>query len=134
MKLNKFFLAIISLWTFHSNAQGIIQSGGNIIVTDGAYVVIDGATGNYEATGNALITMWPNSRLKVTGNWRNKGNTTIFTSNDGRVELVGGLQNIGGSKITHFPDLALIGTGTKTMSQSVLVGGGFNGGGMAFYV
>ena len=129
MKLNKFFLAIISLWTFHSNAQGIIQSGGNIVVTDGAYVVIDGATGNYEATGNALITMWPNSRLKVTGNWRNKGNTTIFTSNDGRVELVGGLQNIGGSKITHFPDLALIGTGTKTMSQSVLVGGGFNGGG-----
>ena len=129
MNFKKLFSTIVSIWALNSNAQGLIHSGGNIVITDGAYVVIDGGNGNYEATGSAFISMWPNSRIKVTGNWINKGNTTLFTSNDGRIELTGGVQNIGGSKITHFPDLALIGTGTKTMTQSVLVGGGFNGGG-----
>ena len=110
-------------------AQGFVHAGANIVMTDGAFIVIDGATGNYEATGNATIAMQPNSRIKVFGNWTNKGNTTIFTSNDGKIEFTGGNQSIGGSKITHFPDLALVGTGTKNLLQSTLVGGGFNGGG-----
>ncbi len=111
------------------HSQGLIQSNANIVMTDGAYIVVDGANGNYEANGNATILMQPNSRIKVSGNWTNKGNTSIFLSNDGKIELTGGNQNIGGSKITHFPDLALVGTGTKNLSQSILVGGGHNGGG-----
>ena len=111
------------------HSQGLIQSNANIVTTDGAYIVVDGANGNYEANGNATILMQPNSRIKVSGNWTNKGNTSIFLSNDGKIELTGGNQNIGGSKITHFPDLALVGTGTKNLSQSILVGGGHNGGG-----
>lgn len=110
-------------------AQGFVHAGANIVMTDGAFIIIDGATGNYEATGNASIAMQPNSRIKVFGNWTNKGNTTIFTSNDGKIEFTGGNQSIGGSKITHFPDLSLVGTGTKNLLQSTLIGGGFNGGG-----
>ncbi len=121
-------LALISSpnWAF---SQGIVQSGVNLVMTDGAYLVIDGPSGNYEATGNALISMQPNSRIKLTGNWTNKGNTVIFTSNDGKVELTGAAQSIGGSKITHFPDLSLVGTGLKNLLVSTLVGGGYNGGG-----
>lgn len=126
----KYFLGII-LWFFTPflSAQGLIHAGGNIVMTDGAFLIVDGISGNYEASADAYISMMANSRLRINGNWTNKGNSVVFTGNLGKVELYGNSISIGGTKITHFPDLAFQGTGGVTMKQNMLVGGGFNSGG-----
>jgi len=128
--LKNIFPALLALF-FSNNiwGQGLIHAGGSIVMTDGAFVIVDGTIGNYAATSDASISMTANSRLRVNGNWSNKGNTVVFTNNLGKVEFYGNNISIGGTKITHFPDLALQGTGGVTLKQNMLVGGGFNGGG-----
>ncbi|MEN9511132.1 MAG: hypothetical protein RLZZ370_951 [Bacteroidota bacterium] len=110
-------------------AQGLVQSGAHIVVTDGAFLVVAQAQGDYTARGDAKITLSANARFRIYGDWNNNGNTPVFTSNNGRVELWGFNQNIGGSNITAFPDLSLVGFGTKRLTQHTLVGGGYNKGG-----
>jgi hypothetical protein len=41
--------------------QGLIHAGGSIVMTDGAFVIVDGTNGNYAATSDAYISMMTNS-------------------------------------------------------------------------
>ena len=120
----RYFWILLACLGTEACAQGLIQSGARIIVTDGAYVVVNQAQGNYTAVGDARITLSPNARFRIYGDWDNKGNTPVFTDNNGRVELWGFNQDIGGTRMTAFPDLSLVGVGGKRLAQNILVGGG----------
>jgi len=125
----RYFCILLACLGSEALAQGLVQSGARIIVTDGAFVVVNQAAGDYTATGDARITLYPNARFRIYGDWNNNGNTPVFTDNNGRVELWGFNQAIGGSRMTAFPDLSMIGFGGKRLTQNILVGGGYNKGG-----
>ncbi len=87
-KLVYSFLAFFPLLIF---SQGIVNSGGRIIISSGAYVYIDGdAEGDYRATAaNSFIDL--DGRLIVEGDFLNTsgGNTFNNIDSDGWVEFKG---------------------------------------------
>ncbi len=119
----------LSLFGANLFAQGIVQNGGSIVVSSGAYIKINGSQGNYKSVGNSKITLSPNSYLTVDNQWINDGSTVVFTNNQGKVELTSANAEIKGNKTTHFPELNLSGNGNVFLFVNTLVGGGFSGGG-----
>ncbi|MFZ9755877.1 MAG: hypothetical protein ACO3DK_07590 [Bacteroidia bacterium] len=114
------------------HAQGWKQTGGHLVMTDGARIVVTGTDGNIEVQKDTRFHLQgPNARISYTGTWTNNSQGGVFTTNEGRVELRGFNQRIGGSTMTWFPEVNIMGFGTVELDQNTLIGGGHNGGGTA---
>lgn len=122
-------LLLLFLGQVSVQAQGLVQNGGNIVISEGAYLMLDGVNAHYYDTLNGHITITDNGFIKLPGNWTNVSGDEIFTNNNGEVELYGAVQRIRGDHRTSFPTMELSGSDDKWLDISVLVGGGFVGGG-----
>jgi gliding motility-associated-like protein len=116
------------------NAQIFYNNGANVFVNTTAIVQVNGAfsnngtpgylTNNGEITITSSITnnatVDGNGIYKVGGDWINNSN---FVSETSDVILNGNAQQITGTAETHFNDLSLAGTGTKTQTINTYVSG-----------
>lgn len=110
------------LGTLDSFAQQLfINNGTSVTQTTNVTLLVKGggltnqSNGVFNNSGNIVLT----------GDWINNATNVVFTSNNGTVELSGANQKIGGSNTTHFNNLTLSGSGTKTLNINTLVGGGY---------
>lgn len=110
-------------------SQGLVQTGGFLVVNSGGYVVIDGSQGHYFDTLQGKIRMESGGNIMLPGHWTNQSNSSIFTTNFGDVTFTGAIQRIRGNRLTAFPTLNLMGTGDKILDVNTLVGGGSKGSG-----
>lgn len=134
MKLTLFkhicLLGIAVVLPVASMAQGWVQNGAQVVVNQGAYVVINGTKGNLFAQGTSKFIIKGDAYLHIAGNVTNNSIGAFFTTNNGEVVLNGTTQQIiGGSSITAFPSLHLKSAVNPKLSFTILVGGGFNKGG-----
>lgn len=105
-------------------AQGFINNGANLVLTNASYVVIAGSTGHYTSDNNGLIhNASVGGEIWLEGNWINNASNQAFDNDGTRVRLTGGGQNIGGSNSSAFYHLNLEGTGTKTLQINTTAGG-----------
>ncbi|TND09223.1 MAG: hypothetical protein FD123_1626 [Bacteroidetes bacterium] len=108
-----------------SFAQGLLNNGAFIVMNGAASnIYIDGATGHYTAQGSARIdALSVGPTITLEGNWVNNSNNIGFGFDGSEVVFAGANQSIGGSQFTHFYDVTLAGSGTKTMNIQTRVGG-----------
>ena len=94
---------------FNTHAQGIINNGASIVLSNNAYIYIDGAAnGSYLNLGNGEIES--NGTLELEGDWINNSLTDIFQNinNQGTVVFSGSSnQEIGGSHTTVFENIEI---------------------------
>lgn len=110
----------ITPWLLPISLQAqLFTNNGTTITTDAGFQVngsvLNTAAGQFANSG--IITL--------TGDWTNNAGNSGFGAGQGSVVLGGGDQTIGGSSITVFNDLALSGTGTKSLLQHAEVGGAY---------
>ncbi|MBN9292748.1 MAG: T9SS type A sorting domain-containing protein [Flavobacteriia bacterium] len=112
---------LVSSGTF---AQGLVNNGSYIVLSNSTNIVIDGTAGNYTSQNGGLLTAGTgNGTMKLKGNWVNNAANTAF-SNDGiTTELNGTNQTIGGTNSTTFYNLSFSGSGTKTLDINTKAGG-----------
>ncbi|MCU0434406.1 MAG: T9SS type A sorting domain-containing protein [Bacteroidia bacterium] len=123
-KSRYFVMAVLWLSALSLGAQGLINNGARIVLTNGSAVVVDGATGNYTSQAGGLITnSTTGGSMYVAGNWVNNAGNAGFSNDGATVLLNGAAQNIGGSASTTFFNLSLLGTGSKTLGINTTVGG-----------
>ncbi len=96
------------------NAQGLINSSANIVLTSGSYIYVDGdANGGIINQGTGLFDS--DGTISLEGNWINDASTNGFTNidNTGSVVFLGTtLQQIGGSHLTDFENLTMNNSGS----------------------
>jgi hypothetical protein len=115
--------------TWLAKGQGWVHNGAHVVATNGTFIVINGAQGNYKAQSVSRLIFNGDVELSYTGNWINNSLGAIFMTNDGRVILKGAAQSFLGTSITAFPSLDLKCSVNPTMQANILVGGGHKGGG-----
>lgn len=108
-------------------AQGWVNNGANVVLTDSVHVVVTTANGHYLNKNNGLIRSKRESYFHLRGNWINNGGNEAIASNNGTVILDGGVQQILGTDPSSFNNLNLTGNGDKYLGIETLVGGGQNG-------
>ena len=96
------FLCITNSFSF---SQNVVNNGNNIVVSQGAYVVIARDYINLNSNGNGQVDL--DGTMLIDGNWINNAANTVFTNTepvpDGKVVLRGASpQFIGGSMYTYF--------------------------------
>lgn len=115
-KLYKFLLLITLItYTVAANAQGIVNNGARIVVQSGSNLIV--SNGGYTNGASGLIDN--EGTIKVEGDWINNASNSVFTSinTTGIVDLNGNsAQSIGGTNPTNFEQLIVSGTGTKTLN------------------
>ena len=112
VKLARFYIGIIlfCINSFAAFTQNVVNNGNNIVVNQGAYIVIAGDYINLAASNNGQVDI--DGTMLIDGNWINDASNTVFTNiepvPDGNVVLRGALpQYIGGTNNTHFENLVL---------------------------
>jgi len=115
--------------TWLAKGQGWVHNGAHVVATNGTFIVINGAQGNYKAQSVSRLIFNGDVELSYTGNWINNSLGAIFMTNDGRVILKGAAQSFLGTSTTAFPSLDLKCSVNPTMQTNILVGGGHKGGG-----
>lgn len=110
-------LAVIFVSGFLNNthAQGVYNNGASIVITNGTYFYIDGASDggylNEDAGGTQDGAIDIDGTIHIEGDWLNNaggGNVLINRDTDGVVEFSGAsAQVIGGSRATHFENLTI---------------------------
>lgn len=125
------FVTILAVFQITAlSAQGWVQNGAQVVVNQGAYVVLKGNNCNFLAQRNSKFTFKGVGYLLVAGNFTNNTSSPLFTTNWGEVTLNGTTQqSIGGNGITAFPSLYIKSTVNPKLTFTVLVGGGYNKGG-----
>jgi hypothetical protein len=94
-------------------------------------VVLKGNNCNFLAQRNSKFTFKGVGYLLVAGNFTNNTSSPLFTTNWGEVTLNGTTQqSIGGNGVTAFPSLYIKSTVNPKLTFTVLVGGGYNKGGL----
>jgi hypothetical protein len=107
-----------------ASAQGILNNGAYIVMSNAAQIYIDGnAAGEYTSQANGRITPSAAGIITLEGDWNNNAGNTGFTADAGTVVMNGAAQSITGSSSTTFYNLTLQGTGTKTLGVNTVVGG-----------
>lgn len=106
--------------TFFVNSSAIVQVNGalsnngtsGVLTNNGNITITSGITNNATINGDGIY--------KVAGDWTNNN---VFTGGSSEVILNGNTQQITGSAETHYNDLSLSGTGTKTQTINSYVNG-----------
>ncbi|HET6993254.1 MAG TPA: T9SS type A sorting domain-containing protein [Bacteroidia bacterium] len=101
-----------------NNGAHIVMNGAN------ANIYIDGASGNYTSQAGGLIdplTIGPT--ITLLGNWVNNSANIGFSFDGSTVNFAGAAQTLGGTNFTHFYNVNLSGSGTKTLLTQERVGG-----------
>lgn len=135
-------ILIIMSFTFISlllHAQGIVNNGNKIVVKAGAFITVNGTSGNITNSTNGSIDN--DGSISLQGNWLNHAPNggLINTNTTGTVTLNGSaLQSVGGSSVTNFENLTLVNAsgakltasqtlkGTLTVSSGILTTTGYN--------
>lgn len=122
--------ALLMTWLpWFTSAQGLINNGATITISNGTYVYIDGGTsvGNVtnQDAGGFSGTVDNQGFIDVTGDWNNLSTLNVFNASTGTVRLLGANQFIQGTTPTYFNNLTLLGSGVKTLNIPTLTGGGF---------
>lgn len=100
-------------------AQGIINDGAYLVISNGTTVYVDGGTsGKYTSSGTSYIKNTSGiSTLALEGDFTNNSSTNAI---DGiaylKIQLTGGIQAISGSKSSILGTIESAGTGAKTIS------------------
>lgn len=103
---------------FSNFAQGLINNGAYIVLTDQSTVNIAGTTGHYTNQNGGLIkNSTTGGKLNLDGNWTNNAANSVF-SNDGTTVVFKGsaAQSIAGTNATGFYNLTASGGSTKTFN------------------
>jgi len=118
--MKKVILSIsLLLVSLYIHAQGIVNSGAYLVVSNGTTVYVDGGTsGNYTSSGTSFIKSTSGlSTLTLEGNFTNNSTTNAI---DGvaysKILLAGGVQSINGSKTSILGTVESAGSGAKTIS------------------
>ena len=124
LKSKKTFYLRLALLLAAINLVLIVNSFGqavtvnNVCITNTAQITIKG-----DLMNNSGAFFNNTGTIDLTGNITNNSGNNLFGISAGNVVLNGGAQNIMGTDVTHFNDLSISGTGTKTLQQDILVGG-----------
>ncbi|MDD2634856.1 MAG: gliding motility-associated C-terminal domain-containing protein [Bacteroidales bacterium] len=112
-----------------SNAQALLNNGGQINARQGSYIYVNGSVANVGGELNIDEHSGSPAELYVSGDIRNNSdflgdghirllgnwyNNSTFTSNLGTVFFEGANQILGGTSTTAFNNLTLDGSGLKT--------------------
>jgi gliding motility-associated-like protein len=107
------FLLILFILFLHGTTfpQNVVNNGDNIVINNGAFVVITGDYINETSNGDGKIDI--DGTILIDGDWINNAPSTVFTNvetvPDGYVVMKGIFpQNIGGIYPTHFENLNLV--------------------------
>lgn len=105
-------------------SQGIINNGAKLVFDNDVNIIVDGTSGNFiNQSAGTISNITGNGIFQVKGNWTNNAANTVFTTDGIFTELNGSAQTIGGTNSTTFHHLKLAGSGTKTLDNSIKVGG-----------
>jgi hypothetical protein len=118
-------IPLISLSSLLVNAQGILNNGAHIVLgSPTTNIYIDGVAGNYKSqAGGTIDPLSLNTNVTLLGNWINNGGNVGFLADGSNVIFAGAAQTIGGTSYTHFYNVRLLGSGTKTLLIQTRVGG-----------
>ncbi len=110
---------------FLVNAQGILNNGAHIVLGGATTnIYIDGAAGNYKSQAGGIIDpLAVGPTVTLLGNWINNSANVGFGFDGSNVKFSGAAQTIGGTNFTHFYNVSLLGSGTKTLLIQTRVGG-----------
>jgi hypothetical protein len=116
------FCCTVSVASF---AQGLLNNGAHIVMNGAASnIYIDGAAGNYLSQSGGVIDPLTNGpTITLLGNWTNNAGNIGFGFDGSNVVFAGAAQSINGSNFTHFYNVTLLGSGTKTLNVQTRVGG-----------
>ncbi len=119
---HKVTLLISWIWLswFTCSAQMLTTDNVNVSITAGTQVTVVGDIQNQNAA-----TITNNGTIDLSGNWTNNAANNCFGTSAGTVIFKGANQSIGGTSSTTFNNLTLIGTGLKTLTQDITVGGAY---------
>lgn len=120
-----FLIPAICIFPLLLKAQGIINNGAHIVMSGAtSNIYIDGAAGNYKSQVGGLIDpLVVGPTITLLGNWINNSANVGFGFDGSRVKFSGAAQSIGGTNYTHFYNVDLLGSGTKTLLIQSRVGG-----------
>ena len=99
-------------------AQGLINNGAKIVLTNGSNIYING---DYKSQSNGIITNDAGAVITLYGNWINNSSNYGFTNNGITVVLIGNSQNVGGTNPTTFYNLTGSGLGTSPISYDMTI-------------
>ena len=123
-------LIIILLFSIFSTrlfAQGLINNGAKIVLTNGSNIYIEGTTGNYTSQMNGVVTNYSSGgTLKLDGNWINNSTNTGFSNLGSTVILTGSSQQIGGTNPTSFYNLSGSGLGNLPIHADMTINNTIN--------
>lgn len=116
--------------TVGSPPTGVYNFGANIQISDNAHFYIDGGSDGDFGTGTlgsdgTITVLGTGGFVDLEGDWKNEvsGGGYVYTTDKGTTEFLGANQLIGGTQETHFYNLYLTSTGTKTLDLNTQVGG-----------
>ena len=97
------------------SAQGIVNNGASIVVTQGAEVVIGGNNGGFtnQADNSMDGQVYLDGRINLQGNWLNNAGGTVFADPDETGLVIFGsdpdkaVQELGGSGVTRFENFTV---------------------------
>ena len=105
-------------------AQGVVNNGATIVITNTSNIYINGTTGHYTSQNGGVVTnSSTGGTIRLSGNWSNNSSNTAFSNDGSTVMLIGANQSIGGTSSSSFYNLTLAGTGTKTLNINTTAGG-----------
>jgi hypothetical protein len=118
-------ISVFFAFPFFVNAQGLLNNGAHIVMNGAASnIYINGAAGNYTSQAGGLIDPLVNGpTITLLGNWVNNSANVGFSFDGSNVNFAGAAQTIGGSNFTHFYNVNLLGSSTKTLLIQTRVGG-----------
>jgi len=129
MKTNIYIFLLITAYSLNILAQGGLRNDNASISLRGGVVlwVANNSAGHYTANGTGIFKVYKTPAtpfVDIYGNWINNSSNTGFYNDSATVRLLATAnQTIGGTNSTTFYNLTLGGSGVKTLTNNISVGG-----------